>query len=204
MGEFISFSGVIQATASEVEGALRSYCAAKGGSFNPAGPETDDGDVLGIAQSATGISVIYPENFFGWDDASEYVSLCLHRPVFSLHIHDGDLWMFILYVEGENVARFNPIPGYWDDNISPEEENSWRGDAQEIAKHVPGLRPESIERYFRSWDLDDETPGKAYPDDETSYLDCWQIVDFMRKLGLPYASEDSSVVSSAYEFKVKR
>jgi len=203
MGEFISLSGVIQATQAEVEGALRSYCEAKGGVFGPATAKTDDDAILGIAQNPTGVSIFYPDGFLEHaEDASAFLSRALHKPVFWLHIHDGDLWMFVLFVDGVDTARFNPVPNYWEDDISPEEENSWKGDAKEIAKHVPGLEPESIDRYFKTWDFDDESPGKAYPDDETTYLDCWQMVDFIQKLGLPYASEDSDVASAAFEFRL--
>ena len=38
---------------------------------------------------------------------------------------------------------------------------------------------------FMAWDLEEDDPGKAYEDDEFASGDCWQLVDFMRKLGLP-------------------
>jgi hypothetical protein len=46
-----------------------------------------------------------------------------------------------------------------------------------------------IERYLVRWDLDPEESKKAYADDEFVQED-WQLLDFMRKLGLPYPLND--------------
>jgi len=56
-----------------------------------------------------------------WDESSAFLSRELQAPVFSFHIHDGDLWMYILHVNGLAVDQFNPVPDYWDDQISSEE-----------------------------------------------------------------------------------
>ena len=39
------------------------------------------------------------------------------------------------------------------------------------------------------WNLDAEEVGKAYADDEFTNED-WQLLDFMKKLGLPYPLDD--------------
>lgn len=40
---------------------------------------------------------------------------------------------------------------------------------------------------------------KAYPDDEFGMGDCWQMADFMRKLGLPYPiSDDGTILGVTY------
>ena len=41
-----------------------------------------------------------------------------------------------------------------------------------------------------TWDLDNDAPGKAYDEDEFPIGDCWQVVDFMGKLGLTYPVDD--------------
>jgi hypothetical protein len=77
-------------------------------------------------------------------------------PVFSFHIHDGDFWMYILYFDGEVVDRFNPIPDYWNDNVSTiteEEIDSWKGHAEVLTDYIPGLGIKQIENYLIRWDL---------------------------------------------------
>jgi hypothetical protein len=45
---------------------------------------------------------------------------------------------------------------------------------------------EDISCYLTRWDLEDPHDRKAYPDDEFPMGLDWQVVDFMRKLGLIY------------------
>jgi hypothetical protein len=70
------------------------------------------------------VSVFYPNGFVEWDESSAYISKELKTTVFSFHIHDGDFWMYILYNNGQIIDQFNPIPDYWDENISDEEMES--------------------------------------------------------------------------------
>jgi len=52
------------------------------------------------------------------------------------------------------------------------------------------------------WDLDEPEPLKAYPDDEFSAGEDWQLVDFMRKLGLVYpVSDDGELSGITYRFE---
>ena len=111
----------------------------------------------------------------------------LGKPVFSFHIHDGDLWMYVLFDQGQEVDRFNPMPDYWEELDDEAERESWRGNATAVAERVPGLAPESIERYLIFWDdeiLLSAGRPKAYPNDKFHIGDDWQIVDFMRRVGL--------------------
>ncbi|HEY5747117.1 MAG TPA: hypothetical protein VIU12_13620 [Chryseolinea sp.] len=126
----------------------------------------------------------------------------LNAPVFSFHVHDGDLWMYVLYVNGEIVDQFNTMPDYWDGDMAVEEINSWNGDARVVAKYVPGLSPAKIDQYLVRWDLD-ETEKKAYDDDEFVRED-WQLLDFMRKCGLPYPlDEDQNIIGQTYSLLTK-
>ena len=45
-----------------------------------------------------------------------------------------------------------------------------------------------MERYIRFWteDMMEQYEQPAYPGDEFGQCDCWQMADFMRKLGFPY------------------
>ena len=98
-----------------------------------------------------------------------------------------------MYVSGQITDRFCPIPDYWNENISQDEIESWAGNAEILAKYVPSLKIENIEKYLVRWDLDKEEQ-KAYPDDEFTNCD-WQLVDFLRKLNLPYPIDNEGHAS---------
>ena len=136
---------------------------------------------MGKSGNAT---IFFPAYFTAWEECSLFISKDLNATVFSCHIHDGDLWMYTMYVNGEITDRFCPIPDYWDENISQEEAESWAGNAKIVAKYVPGLNAADIEKYLITWNLDKDEE-KAYADDEFTNCD-WQLVDFLRKLNLPY------------------
>ena len=79
-------------------------------------------------------------------------------------------------------ADGHPCWGDLDDN----ERQMVRGDAVKVAQLVPGLAPFSIERYFTTWDLEEDPPRMAYVDDEFHYGEDWQLVDFLKRLGFQY------------------
>lgn len=121
------------------------------------------------------------------DNAAEFLSRRLAAPVVALHIHDGDFWMYVLYYKGAVVDQFNPIPDYWDAELSDQEMASWRGAATTVAAYVPAVQVQvaAIENYLVWWDLADEQSPKAYPTDEYAQ-EAWQLLDFMKRLQLPY------------------
>lgn len=201
MGLFLSLSGVVGSNSNEVVGALAEFTRKYSGYMRRATPKEDESTRLVIAPGITGDTILYPSDFLGWDDASEFLSTRLRRPTFSFHIHDGDLWMFHLYVEGRVVTAFNPIPDYWGD-ISEEEERLMRGDASIVAQHLPRLTASAIERYLVRWDLDAESREKAYPDDEFPAGEDWQLVDFMKKLGFIYPlDEKGEPIGECFSFR---
>jgi hypothetical protein len=166
MGEFLAISGVSKASRRDVLQSLEEFALAHRGTLVPE-PGGRPFDHLILAGEDFGpITVMYPGNFFGWDKASKHLSKSLGVPVVSLHIHDGDLWMYVLYRDGEGIDQYNPIPDYWSDSLSPEERFSWAGDASVVADNWEGVDVSSIDRYLVTWDLDDDEPGKAYEEDE--------------------------------------
>jgi hypothetical protein len=188
MGLFLSMSGILGGNKDSVVDALRSYAADNDGALEEAELRTGDDGCLVVSQDPGGVTVLYPGDFFDWDSASKYLSKRLRKPVFTFHIHDGDLWMYSLYENGEVVDQFNPLPEYWAE-LEEEDRRSWQGNATEVARRVPGLAPEHIAKYLVQWG--DEVIGaaerkKAYPTDRFYYADDWQLVDFMGKLGLDY------------------
>ena len=118
----------------------------------------------------------------------ESLSRELGVAAFACHIHDGDLWLYEFYLNGVPTDRFNSLPEYWGD-ISLEEKADWKGDADMLARHWPGLDADSVRFYLcDQQEYFDEPDTKAYPEDEHAYNDCWQLTDFLRKLGTPYPS----------------
>ena len=192
MGLFLSMSGIMGSDEDSVVAALRTYAEDHEGSLQLTALALDDDGCLVVSGGVGGVTVLYPGDYFDWDNAAQHLSRRLGKPVFSFHIHDGDLWMYILYENGQIVDQFNPLPDYWEE-LDDEERRSWKGNANEVASRIPGLMPEQIARYLVPWDddvLETAQRRKAYPKDMFCYGDDWQLVDFMSKLGLDYPIDD--------------
>lgn len=192
MGLFLSMSSVVGSDEESVVKMMRAYAEDHDGSLEEADLTSDDEGCLVISQGVAGVTVLYPGDFFDWDDAAQYLSGLLDKTVFSFHIHDGDLWMYVLYDKGEVVDQFNPIPDYWEE-LDDDERKSWQGNPAEVARRIPKLTIEQIAKYLVPWGDDVfESPErkKAYATDQFYYGDDWQLVDFMGKLGLDYPVDD--------------
>lgn len=205
MGLFLSASGVLSPDGKAVRDAVAAYVASTGGTVGLRVGTTDD-CCIGVMQSTESTTtVLYPDGFTDWDDLSKFLSLELKAPVFSFHIHDGDLWMFVAFDEGKEVAWFNPIPDYWE-AIDDADRNHWAGNAESVASLVPGLAAASIERYFVPWSEDVLThEQKSYDDDEFAIGVDWQLTDFMRRLGFGYPLDDSGTpTGETFYMKIRR
>jgi hypothetical protein len=203
MGLFLSLSGVIGAESDEVKKAMSSFAQNQSGGFDLTAASTNEPNIGVITRSGSNTTVMYPDGFFEWDEVSKDISEKLGKTVFSFHIHDGDLWMFVLFQSGKEIGHFNPVPEYWE-KLSPQEKEKWRGDASLIAGLVPTVSADSIARYFVEWDLEDESLEKAYPDDEFNINDCWQMCDFMKKVGFAYPiGDDGSIQGETFRFWTK-
>lgn len=202
MGMFLSMSGIIGKTHQQVQESLANYANQVGGGIQIADLTMDDPKCCAIEESNGNTTIHYPSDYLEWDRSSEYMSKELNAPVFSFHIHDGDLWMYVLYVNGEIVDQFNPIPDYWDENITADEIESWQGNAAVVAKYT-GRDAASIEKYLTRWVFDSDENEKAYPDD-TYVIEDWQLLDFMKRCGLPFPlDEDRNVKGQTYRLWTK-
>jgi len=203
MGLFVALSGVVDAPRVDVQDALAEFAQGRSGGFELAQESADSPNIGVVTRTGKNATILYPDGFCEWDDASKHISARLGKPVFSLHIHDGDLWMFILFQNGEEISRFNPVPGYWEE-VTLEEKARWKGDASLIAGLLPDVPPDSIAKYFVEWDLEQEEQTKAYPTDEFASGDCWQMCDFMKKLGLEYPmGADGSIMGDTFRLWTK-
>lgn len=189
MGAFLSLSSVIGIEKDQVAASLQHYLSEAEGGLEPSFYDTENDENLCIVKESGGnTTILYPDRFLQWDETSAYISQQLQAPVFSLHLHDGDLWMYILYVNGEIADQFNPLPDYWEDNLSYEEIVKWKGNAPVVARYVSGVAINDFENYLVRWEREIEQP-KAYADDEYG-AEGWQLMDFMKKLCLPIPMDD--------------
>ncbi|MBN1764645.1 MAG: hypothetical protein JW860_05255 [Sedimentisphaerales bacterium] len=200
MGLFLALSGVIGAASSEVQEALADFARVRSGRFELAPGATDDPAIGVITVEGANTSVLYPAGFCEWDDASRHISRQLYKPVFSLHIHDDDLWMYVLFNNGQVAGCFNPVPQYWQE-LDPREKAVWKGDPEQVAHLVPGLSPDRIANYYVEWNLENTQDVKAYPEDEFTMGDCWQMCDFMNKIGLVFPlADDGAPLGRTFRF----
>jgi hypothetical protein len=203
MGLFLALSGVVGVDSEAVRKALSDYANSHGGGFELHKGTTDEPNIGVVTCKGPNTTVIYPDGFCEWDDVSRHISEQLACPVFSLHIHDGDFWMFVLFKDGKEIGWFNPIPEYWEE-LSEEDRAKWAGDASLVANLIPSTSTSTIECYLTAWDTDEETNRKAYPDDEFCIGDCWQMCDFMRKVGLDYPmGNDGAIHGDTFRFWTK-
>lgn len=198
MGLFLAMSSVVGATRAEVESCVAAYVASRNGLLEVASSELSEDQEARLLETQAGVTFVYPDGFSEWDQLSAQLSVEVGKPVFSFHIHDGDLWMFVLFVDGEETVKFNPIPDYWEE-LEPEERATWLPSPDAVTQHVPGAKSERLAPYLVEWPVDG-LPGKAHPEDEFEFID-WQVVDFMRELGFRYPEPGQGV---SYRFKVKR
>jgi hypothetical protein len=194
MGTFLSLTSVVGKTQTEVANSLRNYALSVGGGLEKEDLPVEHDNCCVLKEANGNTSIFYPHGYLEWDASAAFISRELGAPVFSFHIHDGDLWMYLLFVNGNIVDQFNPLPDYWDDNLSKQEMQSWKGNAKLVSSYFNHLQPASIEKYLVRWDLEAEETIKAYAADEFEQED-WQLLDFMKKLQLPYPLKDDGTAN---------
>lgn len=177
--------------------ALQDFALQAGGVCRPAAHPAASGELCVVKEEAGNTTLFFSEEFSTAENAAEYISRRLAAPVFALHIHDGDFWMYVLYYKGEVVDQFNPIPDYWDEDLSAQEAATWQGNAATIAVYVPAVAAEDVENYLVRWDANAPHAPKAYPGDEYGQEE-WQLLDFMRRLHLPYPITDEGPDGEVY------
>ena len=152
MGLFLSASGLFGVSSADVESCLQAYQSKKQRQFYAAAGTTTDAGILVMSETAGHkVFLLYPDGFLEWDELSGHLSQELQCPVFSFHIHDGDLWLYNFFVRGEQIGCFNPIPDYWGE-VSDEEVQNVKGDASVISAHWPDVTiaiNNNIGRYCR-------------------------------------------------------
>lgn len=136
-------------------------------------------------ESEAGCAVLFNDDCCGYEELAKKLSAALPHPVLLLYIYDGDFWGYFLFENKKQLDCFNSLPDYFD--CSPKERQECAGDSALIARYFK-VEQEDIERYIRFWteDMMEQYEEPAYPGDEFGQCDCWQMADFMGKLGFPY------------------
>jgi hypothetical protein len=185
MGLFLACSSVVGVGAERVRSAYAEFLAQQTEQARKLCRRCGKEVVLDESNGNT--TILYPDGFIQWDEASKFLSSTFRTITFSFHIHDGDLWMFVAFRNGAEVTCFNPLPDYWDAGISAEERKKWAGDASAVSALLADKKAEEFSRYFVPWTEHlEDAEEKAYPDDEYAYGNCWQMVDFMRHCGFRF------------------
>ncbi len=146
-----------------------------------------------------GTGVLFNDDTIGYDSLADALSRKADGAVLLLYIYDDDFWGYFFYENGRELDQFSPVPDYFDEQVKTP--TRYAGNPALIAEYF-GVSEEEIKNYFIPWRLTEEekTEGHtamadsdqtAYPQDECCYGDCWQIADFMEKLGCPWEAFDA-------------
>lgn len=145
-----------------------------------------------------GTGVLFNDNTIGYDTLADALSRKAACAVLLLYIYDDDFWGYYFYENGQELDQFSPVPDYFDEQAMPPAR--YAGNPARIAKYF-GVKEEEIKNYYMPWRRTKEEKAQghtdeadsdqtAYPQDEHCYGDCWQIADFMEKLGCPWEAFD--------------
>lgn len=105
-------------------------------------------------------------------------------PVLSAYIYDGDFWGYTLYINGEMRNEFATIPDYFEAGEAVI--RRYTADLLLLSQAF-AVAPHQINRYLCHWtDKMIDKGNTAYEDDEFSYGDAWQLVNFLERLGFCY------------------
>lgn len=126
------------------------------------------------------------------------LSIKTDAPLLFLYIYDEDFWGYTLYDKGEEIDDFSTMPDYFIER-DYKTDNSLEHAAR-IAECF-SVSEDAIKNYLIAWtdEMMDKEESRAYSDDIASYGDCWQMTDFMEKLGFPYEEEDEEKEEESQE-----
>ena len=113
------------------------------------------------------------------DSLPRELSKILNTPIFQFHIHDGDFWMYKLFVSGKLVDQHQPLLGY-------NKKLRKKGDAK-ILSRIFKVKVSKIDPYLIFWEnINNKDNPKAFSTDEYPIKNEWSMIDFQKKLGIMY------------------
>lgn len=139
------------------------------------------------AQSYEGTQVLMEGDCLGFAALARALSDLSENPVMLLYIYDGDFWGYDFY-GGKEEDHFRTRPDAFGP-VGPREKQRLSGNPAALSGWLPTWDTEMMRRYLVHWsDLDEEAMEEtACPGDQFPYGDCWQMTDFMARLGFPWA-----------------
>lgn len=139
-----------------------------------------------------GVLVIFNESANGYETLAKALSEEICVPVMLLYIYDSDGWGYFYCENGALKDLFSVCPedaSFIENEFDSQQQNTdmvsnqYRDSVKFIADRF-NINANEIINYYRIWtDELIEEEEAAYEDDEFTYGDCWQMADFMRKLG---------------------
>lgn len=153
-----------------------------------------------------GCGVLFNDDVLGYETLADALSRKTGAAVLLLYIYDDDYWGYHFYENGKELDCFSPVPDYFDE--PPETKEKYTGNPGLVAKYF-GVREDAIKNYYRCWralweeETTQEIPQEdadetAYPEDEYCYGDCWQMADFMEKLGYPWDGFEAETTANPH------
>ncbi len=139
------------------------------------------------AQNFEGTQVLMEGDCLGFATLAKTLADLSENPVMLLYIYDGDFWGYDFY-GGKEEDHFRTRPDAFGP-VSPREKQRLSGNPAALSGWLPTWDTEMMGRYLVHWsDLDEEAMEEtACPGDQFPYGDCWQMTDFMARLGFPWA-----------------
>lgn len=142
-------------------------------------------DACQYTQNVAGTAVQL-EGALGFADLAEELSRVCCAPVMLLYLYDSDFWGYDYYFAGREVDHFSSCPEYFGEDGAQCERLA--GNPSVLVGDFPIRRPEEVNRYFPlSLNCKPEAEAFAYPGDRYPYGDCWQMTDFIARLGFLWA-----------------
>lgn len=180
MGRFAFISAFVNRDKATVTNALSEYAQSCNGIFERGSkdPEIEETIIHGGCDVA---AITFGRDAGDPDLITAEIARILDTWGIYFHIHDGDLWLYVLYQSGEEVEEFSVRPEYFGD---PDATTS-QAPPQRIFDAFPSADPVKIERYLLPWTPELEGQ-KANPTDNYEYHDCMQLLDFINALGIQY------------------
>ena len=121
------------------------------------------------------------------EEKAAIISAERNCPVLSAYIYDGDFWGYTLYINGEKRNEFSTLPEYFEEGEALIRHQT--ADLLLLSQSF-AVAPEQIEKYLYNWTNEMIDEGyTAYENDEFSYGDAWQVVDFLGALGFRYSEQ---------------
>lgn len=139
-----------------------------------------------------GIQILFNAGCCGYGKMAKDISKEIGQPVLLLYVYDENYWGYDFYANGKFLDAFSPIPDYFG-SVSDKEHKRLLGNSALIAQYFK-IDKDDIKNYLVIWGKErvEDFETKVYEDDVFSRFDCWQMADFIKKLGYPYEFGDGT------------